>query len=332
MCSSRKTTARVQLDPSSIGLLDFIPSLTKHYQRPSHLAPIASLLEATEVGPVRAAVSAPPRHSKTEMLLHFIAWLLARNPMLTVGYASHSAALALSKSRVAREYAKMAGVELKKDTDAVSEWRTKQGGGCLAAGVLGSWTGFGVNVFIIDDPYEGRAAADSPLIRGRVQDWYQSVCSTRIEPGGSAVLSSVRWHERDLVGWVTTESEERSEYVTVNLPALDGEGHALWPERWPAEELLKKKAAVGPFEWASLYLGSPVPRGGEVFKGPPTVYLEPDLDGSRILIGIDPAGTEGTASDYTAAVVLAVKGYSVTISADVLEVDRFRPDRSRSRS
>jgi len=305
-------------------LLDFVPRTTPAFMRPTHLAPIADILQDVEHRSVRAAVSAPPRHSKTELLLHFIAWYLSKHPEKTIGYASHSAALALSKSRLAREYARRSGVVIKNDTDAVSEWRTTAGGGCLANGVFSSWTGFGVNCLLLDDPYSDRSEADSPLIRSRVRDWYQSVASTRIEPGGSIIVTHTRWHENDLVGWLTEESEERDVYQKINLPALDDNGLALWPERWSVQALKEKRAAVGPFEWSSLYLGSPVARGGEVFRGSPARYEVPSLADSRLIISIDPAGTEGTSSDFTACVVIAVRGYGAEMVADVLEVDRFK--------
>lgn len=310
-------------------LLDFVPRTSPGYVRPEHLAPIARVLESTEGAPVRAIGNAPPRHSKTELLLHFVAWFLRRNPHRTVGYATYSGTLAESKSRLAREYARRAGVAVRDNADTMAEWRTTEGGGMLAAGAQGTWTGHGVDVFLIDDPYKDRREAESPLIRSRVVEFYQSVANTRIEPGGSIFVSHTRWHERDLSGWILAESEDGADYETINLPALDparaGDG-SLWPWRWPAGELEKKRRGVGPYDWAALYMGSPIPKGGQVFKAPTYYEGDPSLDGARVVIGCDPAGSDATGSDYTAAVVLAVRGYGADAVADVADVLRVQGD------
>lgn len=297
-------------------LVDYLVRVSPQYSRPVHLAPIARAIESTLAGSRRVVTNAPPRHGKTELMLHAVPYLLERHPEWTIGYASHSASLAWSKSRLARDYSVRAGIRIRDDANSVHEWRTPQGGGMLAAGVMGSWTGQGVHVLIIDDPYSDRQDAESPLIRQRVVEWFQSVANTRIEPGGSIIVTHTRWHERDLSGWVLGEGLG---YEEINLPALDEDGRALWPERWPVSELEKKRRGVGPYEWAALYMGHPVPKGGEVFRAPAR-YETPMLDGARIVIGCDPAGSEALTSNATAAVVLAVRGYGSDASADVLEV------------
>ena len=47
-------------------------------------------------------------------------------------------------------------------------------------------------------------------------------------------------------------------------PARGGDG-SLWPERWPARELTKRRAEVGEHDWESLYQQHPVARRGRVF-------------------------------------------------------------------
>jgi predicted phage terminase large subunit-like protein len=315
-------------------LLDFVPRISPGYMRPTHLAPIAAALQSAEHGAARRILNAPPRHAKTELLLHFVAWFVRRNPRKTVGYVTYSGDLAHSKSRLARDYARRAGVVIRDDADTMHEWRTPEGGGCLAAGAQGSWTGQGVDVLLIDDPYKDRRDAESPLIRARVVQFYQSVANTRIEPGGSIFVTHTRWHERDLSGWIKAESEDGADYGDpINLPALDAAGVALWPARWSADDLEKKRRGVGPYDWAALYLGAPIPKGGQVFRAPTYYELnargEADLAGARILIGCDPAGSEATDADYTAAVVLAVRGEDNERTADVLDVLRVHGETAK---
>ena len=209
-----------------------------------------------------------------------------------------------------------------------AEWRTTQRGGCLATGIGGPLTGQGCKVAFVDDPVKNREEAESALIRQRTWDWFTSTLWTRIEPGGSCIVLHTRWHEDDLIGRLARGDMPGVAWEVVNLPAIsldaDGTERALWPERWPVEELAHKRAA-NEYDWASLYQGAPRPRGGAVFRTPAR-YQEPQLDGARIVLAVDPAGSESTRADWTVAVALAVTGHGAEMRADVLDAERFRAE------
>src|SRR5262249_25090347 len=123
----------------------------------------------------------------------------------------------------------------------------------------------------------------------------------------------------DLIGRLLAERGDH--WTQINLPAIDEGGNALWPEEWPIEALRHRRAEVGEWEFASLYMGMPRPRGSEVFKTP-VFYENPEIAGRKIIIGVDPAASAKNRADYSAAVVLAVAGYGAEMRADVLEVVR----------
>jgi predicted phage terminase large subunit-like protein len=81
------------------------------------------------------------------------------------------------------------------------------------------------------------------------------------------------------------------------------DGDALWPARWPAEALEKRRALVGEYGWASLFQGRPRPRGGTVF-GDPHYYDRLPEAAYRIGHGCDLAYTAKTSSDYSVCVTL----------------------------
>lgn len=308
--------------PADESLLEFIPRVSPRFDRPEHLRPLAEALERTLREPVRLVVSTPPRHGKTETLLHAIAWLLLRQPELTIAYVSYAVEFARSKSRRARLIALSAGVPLADDAARLEEWRTIAGGGVLATGVGGPLTGHGVNLLLVDDPVKNRLEAESPTWRERTWEWFNDVAFTRLEPGASAIVVMTRWHEDDLAGRLLKQSAQR--WVELRLPALAEEGdphrqpgEPLWPDRWPAEKLLEIRAQIGEYSWASLYQGRPRPRGGVLFRDVVT-YQEPPRDGYRLAIGIDLAYTARTHADYSVAVVLA----STAEAAYVLDVIR----------
>ena len=296
-------------------LQDFIPAITPRWSSPRHLSRLTDLFERIAQGErVRALVSVPPQHGKTETLLHALAWLLRRKPHLRNAYASYAAQLAFTKSRLARDYTLAAGVRLRDDANKVNEWVTTAGGGLLATGVGGPLTGNPVDgVLLVDDPHKNRAEAESAVIREEIKGWWTSTAMTRVHPQASVLVVHTRWHPDDLIGWLR-EGDSGKSWEVVELRAIaDGTdpgdprqpGEALWPEYMPADFLEERKRDVGPYDWASLYDQRPRPKGGSVFGD---VHLASPPQGYRIAIGIDLAYTEKTSSDYSVAVVMAEVG------------------------
>ena len=301
-------------------LLDFIPWASPLYQSPRHLAPLLDRFERAFHGErMKVVCHAPPRHGKTESMLHVPAWALMQRPELVFSYSTYADMLSRSKSRKARALVEQVGVELASSN--LNEWRTLQGGGMLAGGVGGPLTGHGVNIAIIDDPVKNRIEAESPSIRMRQRDWYNDVLHTRVEPGGSEFCFMTRWHPDDLAGYLI--AEHGFEYIC--LPAIDGDGQPLWPERWPVSELLLKQSNA--YTWASLYQGQPRPRGAALFQSPHTFDAMPETYAEAF--GVDLAYSTKTASDWSVVVKMRralVGGEQCYFVADVVRKQEASPD------
>lgn len=321
------------------GLLDFIPRISPRFTPPVHLAPLVSVIERAARGePVHALIGVPPRHGKTETLLHGIAWMLSEvDPAITIGYGAYQTDLARSKSRNARDYAHMAGVVLREDANALGEWLTPQGGGLRATGIGGAWTGHGVRGLIVDDPFKDREEAESQLIRDKTYDWFQSSALTRVEPGGFVIVNHARWHDDDLIGRLQKESEkyaqtggeEGTPWEIINLPAVDDNDDALWPARWNRQRLAALERKIGPYNWASLYQGNPQPRGGKLFKEPARYQLV-ELNDKRIIGAIDVAATKDKRANRSAFVAGACWfeqfGEDLELCIDILDVESMQEE------
>lgn len=137
-------------------------------------------------------------------------------------------------------------------------------------GVQGTTTGFRCEGVIVDDAQKD---AGSEATRQSDLEWFRAVVQTRLEPGGWIVVIATRWHDNDLPG-ALLDSDDGESWTRINLPAFAEEddplsrpvGEALWPEKWPAELLEQKRTALGAQLFSTLYMGSPVPAGGAVFK------------------------------------------------------------------
>lgn len=308
-------------------LRDFIVRMSPHHPPPRHLDPIIDEFERARVQRRRVLFSLPPRHAKTTVVINAFAWWLTKNPADTHGYFSYNAPQAFSKSVLVRALASRAGVELSDETNNKAEWRTVDGGGMLAGGVGGGLTGQGVSgLMVVDDPFKGPVDAYSQVYRDSVHEWFKTVPMTRLE-GASVFVIHTRWHEDDLIGRLAKEEG----WVVINIPAIAEEddplgrqpGEALWPERFPIEDLLDTKRVIGEFNFASLYQGRPRPRGGSVFGEPH--YYDPEttkIEQFRYVLAADPAASEKTSADYSAIVVLKIVGTGDDSIAYVVKVYR----------
>lgn len=274
---------------------------------PNHLRVVASKLESFREEPFEFVFSVPPRHGKSELVLHWIVWALLRYPELRIAYVTYNISQARRQAQKARRMATAAGLQL--INKAEGEWLLETGGGVDWQGIQGTLTGRGYDVIIIDDPVKNRAEAESPTMRERAWAFYQNDCITRLEPGGSFLCIQTRWHEDDLAGRLTKpnpdEDWEGLEYI--NIPAIqkegvEGEETAFWPERWPLEALKKRRRLVGSYAWASLYQGQPVPAGSTVF-GAPTFFTELPTK-YQVGQGLDLAYSEKKASDFSVVVTM----------------------------
>ncbi len=182
-------------------VMSFVPKLWPSFDLPMpHLADLADVFGRISLGgqAIRALASAPPRFGKSTLIGAGIARHLMLKPEDTVMLVSHSADLAVSKSRLIRDAVVAAGLVLHPDARKASHWRTAAGGGVIACGVGGGITGEGGQLICCDDLYRGRPEAESQTVREHVENWFRGTALTRLEPGGSVVINSTRWHVSDL--------------------------------------------------------------------------------------------------------------------------------------
>lgn len=308
---ARRAATGQSQGPADGPLVDFIPAINPGWLRPTHLGPLIDVLERIEAGEsVYALFSVPPRHAKTETLLHYAVRAIKRNAKRRILYTSYSAQFANNKSRQARDYAQRAGITLRDDSTSVAEWLTPPFGGFFARGLGGGITGLGFDTAIVDDPFKNREEAESQVVRDQRHAGFTADVLTRMEPSGSVIVCHTRWHVDDLIGRleIETRGDGTPKWERYNLPAItehdDGSETALWPERWPLVSLQERRERMPPYDWWSMFQGQPRPKGGAVFNQPAS-YDELPSERVRYAIGIDVAYSAKTSSDFSVAVVLA---------------------------
>ena len=294
------------------------------YRLSRHHLLIAKHLEMVERGEItRLMITMPPRHGKSMLASEFFpAWYLGRNPDHYVVAATYAQELADDFGRKVRNQiaapafsAIFPGVVLKSDstssrrfhvTQPLDSFSTGQSGAYFAVGVGGPLTGRGAHLLLIDDPVKNREEAESEIIRKKTKDWYTSTAYTRLMPGGRVVIIQTRWHEDDLSGWLQAEHQDEG-WVVLNLPAIDDNGNALWPEQYDVPILNQIKNMIGMRDWTALYQQRPAPEEGDYFK---LEWLHeytnhPPLEIMKVYMGSDYAVTSD-GGDYTVHVVIGV--------------------------
>jgi hypothetical protein len=300
-----------------------------------HIEELALMLEEIEKGNIRfALVEEPPRHSKSLNVSQlFPAYFVGKDKDRRVIVASYSGELSTDHGRETRNiidtqrYQNVFKTKLAQDSTAKGRWNTNGKGAYTAAGVGGSITGKGADLFVVDDPFKDRKEADSFNIREDRWKWLRSVARTRLTPTGALLITHTRWHEDDIIGRYTSkESEYKEDYVTwwdykkgkrakwvlLSLPAIAVTdepyrkmGEALWPSRYDLTELADIESSLGPFEWSALYQQNPVDEQNQAFKKSWFKYItleELQKIRTRNFATIDTALTKNSSSDFTGVV------------------------------
>jgi len=273
------------------------PKVVSNLQCPPHMKFIADKIQYKIEHPQEKyqllIISEPPRHGKTILISkHTVPWFLGKFPEKRVILTSYSSDLSEDNSDYAKDLFARWGpilwnIHPSKTLYKKKEWNTEKDGGCVATGFNGQITGFGADLFIIDDYFKGPLQAESKLERNKLWEKWQSVAGSRLHPGALVVILSTRWHSDDLIGRLLQQKKEQGssfpfdcEYINLKAIADNNDslgrkkGEALWPKRYSINLLNDIKNIVGSYWWNSLYQGEPVNRGGNLFKYEDFRYYE----------------------------------------------------------
>lgn len=241
-------------------------------------------------------LSVPPRHGKSYTVTETLpSWYLGKHPDGNVIICGYEGTFAEGFSRRNRDkFCNFApdifGVLPNDKVQGVALWETEKGGRCRAAGLKGGITGFGADLFIIDDPIKNRESAESETIIAKIHDEMGPSVQSRIHPGGKLIVIQTRWVENDVIGYVERNWSEFI-YKNINLPCEcedpehDPLGRKLGdslmgphlgdndiPRRicndnhWLQQKKMIVLAGEGEHTWNALYQGHPSAQNGNLFK------------------------------------------------------------------
>jgi len=241
-------------------------------------------------------LSIPPRSGKSFTITETLpSWFLGKNPTGNVIICGYEGTFAEGFSRRNRDkfnqYAKdVFRVKENPNVQGVAQWETENGGRCRAAGLKGGITGFGAELFIIDDPIKNQESAESETVLAKIHDEMGPSVQSRIHPGGKLIVIQTRWVENDVIGYIQNNWADYI-WADINLPcecenpatdplhrrmgdSLMGEhmGDYDLPQRirndntWLKSKKTLVCAGEGERVWNALYQGHPSAQSGNLFR------------------------------------------------------------------
>jgi predicted phage terminase large subunit-like protein len=281
--------------------------------RESHYINVSRALTKTLTGKSRRLIiNCPPRYGKSELCIHYIAWIMAHYPDSHNLYISYSHSLAKAHTQIIRqiismpEYKALFGIEISDESSAKDNFETNYRGSIYAAGAEGTITGRGAGIqnakrfggaIIIDDIHKPNEVV-SDVMRQNVKDWYLNTLQSRVNsPYTPIIFIGQRLHEDDLAANLM-DGYDGDAWQRLIIPALDIANNALLPLKHTKEQLLSM-AKFMPYEFSSQYQQEPQPAGGSLFK--PEWFVLMDLPPKIIstFITVDTAETDKNYNDAT---------------------------------
>jgi predicted phage terminase large subunit-like protein len=135
--------------------------------------------------------------------------------------------------------------------------------------VAGDNTFFADGVLTHNCSEQAILAGDPDKAFATAWDYVQVGPLQRLMPGGKIIMIGTRWSKRDPIGRALAWAENNPDstpWHEVRFPAIMPSGKSLWPEQWPVEQLMAKKAGMAPQYWAAQYLQEPTSEEGALIK------------------------------------------------------------------
>jgi predicted phage terminase large subunit-like protein len=317
--------------PRYESLLDVYRAAYPNYLEPHHLAPAIEVYERAKREAVRAVIVEPRRAGKTELECAASVDRLLLDPTCMVTFAMYGQRPSEKRSARMRKLFRKLGGLVDGATDSRMDWRVDgHDGGLWATSVGGAVVGEGSRLLLLDDLLRGRADAESEIIRERTFDWLMADALPTLEPNGSAILTTTRWHEDDPAGRLVRDHGWELVHTAALTRVLPGGGittepardesdrpywplattRSYWPERWSVERLLQTCRELGGpdgYDWVSLYQGAPRSASQGLFRGVEYGPI-PHRSKLKVAVGVDFGYSANKRSDWSVAIALGWDG------------------------
>lgn len=173
----------------------------------------------------------------------------------------------------------------------------------LAKGAGYQIRGFRPDIVIVDDieTDEGVRSEDQ---RDKLRDWFNKALINTLEKDSQLVMIGTMLHPLSLLNDVMN----REGWVTRKYQAISPDNKSLWPQKWPMEALLARKAEIGTLAFNSEFQNEPLISENPIFVKEWFRKYEAASEAFRLIsnpglytvCAVDPAISKKESADYTA--------------------------------
>ncbi|MBR0904557.1 phage terminase large subunit [Bradyrhizobium liaoningense] len=288
-----------------------------------HIEAIARQLERVRSGEVtRLIINLPPRYLKSVMVsVVFPAFVLGHDPRKKIFGISYGADLAAKhasdfRAIVESGWFRRTFPKMQVARANGGDIYTTRRGFRKATSVQAALTGFGGDIFIIDDPQKPDDA-QSETLRNAVNLWFSNTLRSRLDDKEKGVIIVVmqRVHLNDLTGHLL---ETNKDWTVLNLAAIAEEdeeieigrgkihwrraGEALHPAYESLHTLQKLRNELGSEIFSAQYQQLPVPQGGAIIRKDWLRYYDIAPERSyktKVVQSWDTAAKDGATNDWS---------------------------------
>ncbi|MCL2087131.1 MAG: phage terminase large subunit [Oscillospiraceae bacterium] len=257
-------------------------------------------------------INIPPRHGKSRTIGCFVEWVLGRNSRVKIITGSYNETLSKLFSKSVRNtvseqksdknkivYSEIfPGAVLKKGDGAANFWSLDSGyNNYLATSPLGTATGFGADLIVIDDLIKSAYEANNAQILEGHWEWYTDTLLSRLEEGGKVIIIMTRWHTGDLAGRALAHYDKARLFTR---RAHGDNGKMLCPAILSAATFDKKKKIISPEIIEANYQQEPIDVKGRLYGSFKTYDKPPTGENGELLFSeiCNYTDTADTGADY----------------------------------
>lgn len=183
-----------------------------------------------------------------------------------------------------------------------------------AQGAGGSLTGFSIDIAINDDLTKDAQEALSQTVQDGLEDWYDSVLSTRLQERSGQVNIGTPWSAHDIMARIHDKHKANPNYRRLQFVALNDANEIgynpdqpegpLVPELHSEAKLREIKATLGEQWWAAMFQQAPMAELGAIFgKAGIRYYRRADLPKQfvQVVMSVDATFKDNKGSDFVFA-------------------------------
>jgi predicted phage terminase large subunit-like protein len=259
---------------------------------------------------------APRKHAKSEcMAINYPSWLIGNFRDIHILIISESGTLAYKTSAAIKRRFEGAGETGRRHVEIFGDMRPAKGiqwsdnrwtvkrdsdskfPTVEATGLLGSFTGGGYDLIIVDDLISAKWVQTKGM-REKTRQWLFEVVMTTMFPWSAMLVMGTRWHYDDIYAQLLqTWPHEVLKAITNEREITRGAApQVLWPAMWPYPRLINLRdgpEGIGTLWFNCQYQNDPSSLEGEVLKAEWLHEYETLPSGLTYYAGVDPAPGEG---------------------------------------